>query len=1079
MSSKLFAGGTGKEEDIKRQLDSTLPRDKIDGMKRLIASISKGRDVSEFFTDVVKNVISDSVDLKKLVYTYLLHYAESKPDEALLSINSFQKDLSNRNQYIRAMALRVMSSIRLPMIAQIITLAIKKCAGDVSPYVRKTAAMAIPKVFHLDAGEREVLTEVIENLLGDPSPVVLGSAMIAFQEVCPDNYKILHKHYRRLCRTLVDVDEWGQIVIINNLLRYGRTQFLSPFKGDKAFKNLQAAFYSDEDEDAFELDDEKHKSKLKDKADKTGVTDYDLDNDHRLLLRSAQPLLQSRNSAVVMAVSSLFYHLAPPLELSKVAKALVRLLRNHREIQYVVLQNIAAMASERPALFQPYMKEFFVGGTDLPSVALFKVAILTRLADNSNVMTILKEFQQYIKMVDEKQIFVRAVVQAIGKIAATIQDVCDTCLSGLVGLLHHKNELIASEAVVVIRFLLQTYPQEHKKVVVKLIKLLDTITDPAARASIVWAVGEYAVNIPHLAADVVRRLAVSFIKDPLIVKKQSVILASKLLVVSTTSSVIKEAKLKEKIREMFEYILQLAKYDESYEIRDRARVLRVLLLSSDSTTHLGKFRKSIFTESKPTPSLDISAASSIDPSRFAIGSLSMLVGHFCASYMRLSDFPEEMPDPSVRDVHEAVTALPEDIKKAAKKAAKKQKKITNLDEFYASSSEEESGSGDSDESDESVDIFYGDKKKKKGKGRRRDASDESDSDEDSDEATSTEEEESSEESASDEESESEETSSEEEEESEEESSSEAESSDSEDEKRRRKAVREAQEAKKKQPHHSQAQAAVNMDQLLGFGSPGTLEQSFGALSLQPETSSDAVVESFTVPVATSEKIQLLKASSGGGLSVSASFTRDMSTYGVEFNRIVLSLTNESNDALTGIHVGKMRLPQGATLHPFSEISTLSPGKSVEASLNIDFSNKTAPARFNIVTNKGDFQCSITASAGELIRPASLSNAQFLSEQSKLGGMNEKKWTVEWDEDESAVPKAVSKIVALGPVSKSSSDNDETTFRFAGKLMASPEVLVLLTIVIADDVAKITLNCEDGIIAEALVQDLKNGLSRSE
>ena len=48
---------------------------------------------------------------------------------------------------IRASALRVLSSIRVPMIVPIMMLAIKEAVMDMSPYVRKTAAHAIPKLY--------------------------------------------------------------------------------------------------------------------------------------------------------------------------------------------------------------------------------------------------------------------------------------------------------------------------------------------------------------------------------------------------------------------------------------------------------------------------------------------------------------------------------------------------------------------------------------------------------------------------------------------------------------------------------------------------------------------------------------------------------------------------------------------------------------------------------------------------------------------------------------------------------------------------------------------------------------------
>lgn len=103
--------------------------------------------MSEYFAQVVKNVASHNLEIRKLVYIYLLRYAEHEPDLALLSINTFQKDLTDSNPLIRAMALRVLSGIRVPMIGSLVVLAIKKCAADISPYVRKNAALAIPKCF--------------------------------------------------------------------------------------------------------------------------------------------------------------------------------------------------------------------------------------------------------------------------------------------------------------------------------------------------------------------------------------------------------------------------------------------------------------------------------------------------------------------------------------------------------------------------------------------------------------------------------------------------------------------------------------------------------------------------------------------------------------------------------------------------------------------------------------------------------------------------------------------------------------------------------------------------------------------
>lgn len=55
--------------------------------------VAKGRDASELFPAVVKNVVSKNIEVKKLVYVYLVRYAEEQQDLALLSISTFQRAL--------------------------------------------------------------------------------------------------------------------------------------------------------------------------------------------------------------------------------------------------------------------------------------------------------------------------------------------------------------------------------------------------------------------------------------------------------------------------------------------------------------------------------------------------------------------------------------------------------------------------------------------------------------------------------------------------------------------------------------------------------------------------------------------------------------------------------------------------------------------------------------------------------------------------------------------------------------------------------------------------------------------------
>ncbi|KAM9263062.1 AP-3 complex subunit beta-1 isoform 8-T8 [Morus bassanus] len=660
----LFSSDTKKNEDLKQMLESSKDSAKLDAMKRIVGMIAKGKNASELFPAVVKNVASKNIEIKKLVYVYLMRYAEEQQDLALLSISTFQRALKDPNQLIRASALRVLSSIRVPIIVPIMMLAIKEASSDLSPYVRKNAAHAIQKLYSLDPEQKEMLIEVIEKLLKDRSTLVAGSVVMAFEEVCPDRIDLIHKNYRKLCNLLVDVEEWGQVVIIHMLTRYARTQFVSPWKDDEVMEEYSENNFYESDEDQKEKD-----RKVK--------NTYTMDPDHRLLLRNTKPLLQSRNAAVVMAVAQLYWHLAPKSEAGIVSKSLVRLLRSNREVQYIVLQNIATMSIQRKGMFEPYLKSFYVRSTDPTMIKTLKLEILTNLANEANISTLLREFQTYVKSQDKH--FAAATIQAIGRCATNITEVTDTCLNGLVCLLSNRDEIVVAESVVVIKKLLQTQPAHHGEIIKHMSKLLDNITVPVARASILWLIGEYCERVPKIAPDVLRKTAKSFTNEDDLVKLQILNLGAKLYLTNS-----KQTKL------LTQYVLNLGKYDQSYDIRDRARFIRQLIVPNEKSGALSKYAKKIFLAQKPAPLLESPFK---DRDHFQLGTLSHTLNSRATGYLELSDWPEVAPDPSVRNV---------DIAESAKEwtgILGKTKKEKPTEKFYSESEEEEDESASTNTSE--------------------------------------------------------------------------------------------------------------------------------------------------------------------------------------------------------------------------------------------------------------------------------------------------------------------------------------------------------------------------------------------
>ncbi|KAI9440114.1 adaptin N terminal region-domain-containing protein [Lactarius indigo] len=514
--------GEDKTKNIKAQLDSGSDREKLEAMKRLIAMISKGRNVSEYFAQVVKNVAASNIEVRKL---------DSSP-------------------LIRAMALRVLSGIRVPTIAGLVVLAIKKCAADTSPYVRKAAALSIPKCYSLDESQLPSLIEILSTLLRDRSPLSVGSVAIAFEAVCPTRLDLLHLHYRRLCRVLIDVDEWGQVNLLELLVRYARTMLPRP-------------------------------TASQDSPDKETE---ELDQDLELLLVSAEPLFQSCNPAVVMSVSRAFYYLALPSRHHKIVHPLLRLLAVSPEIERVVLAHVLSISYTSPHLFSSHYTRFVVRTDDSTQVKDTKTRLLRNFVTVDNYQALLREFVDYTDDVDET--LVAGAIQGIGHIARNLPESTAQCLNALMACIKSPHDPVVASAVVELKTLVQAqmHTASHPgpssaplTIVERLAYRIDEIRHAKARACVVWLVGQYAADdsptavvegVAPWAPDVLRKVAKSFRDETIAVKLQAITLAAKLLVLSPSHATLTQ---------LGKYVFALARYDRNYDVRDRGRMLQQLL----------------------------------------------------------------------------------------------------------------------------------------------------------------------------------------------------------------------------------------------------------------------------------------------------------------------------------------------------------------------------------------------------------------------------------------------------------------------------------------------------------------------
>ncbi|KAJ3811520.1 adaptin N terminal region-domain-containing protein [Lentinula aff. lateritia] len=698
-----------KGRNIRKQLDSSSDREKLDAMKRLIAFISKGRNVSEYFAQVVKNVASQNLEIRKLVYIYVLRYAEQEPDLALLSINTFQKDLNDSNPFIRAMALRVLSGIRVPMVGNIVVLAIKKCAADFSPYVRKVAALAIPKCSQLDDSHLPSLIETITKMLNDTSPLSIGSVAVAFEAVCPTRLDLIHQRYRRLCKLLVEVDEWGQIDLLNLLLRYARTMLPRPIVN------------SDGEE---------------------------VDHDIELLLSSAEPLLQSRNPAVVLAVVRVFWYAGPPSVHVKVVRPLLRLLHISKEVERVTLSYILVLARINASLFSPHYVHFFMLSDDSRQAKAEKIRLLVCLINLENHQPIFRELIEYTE--DPNDQVVADCIAAIGKCAKMVPESMQTCLAALTEMIKNNHDVVVSNAILVLKYLVQTQlsqisganavnpSQSSLSIISSLARKIDDIRHPQARACVVWLVGQYCASdqvtraptgIAEWAPDVLRKTAKTFPKENVLVKLQIITLAAKLLVLDPAEQTLGL---------IAQYVFSLARYDLNYDVRDRARVLSSLLagvgspvLTPDDGITPFEERGGVVLRSEQVKVVLFNGKTNVtddehaEHSNMIVGALGVIVGITTLSDTILPDWHEEGVESTLRDSPDDTPVPPasnvlsvssstgstttvlhpsrENPPSAGLSATNGRKWASNLDDFFkedVGSDNEASSEYDNDDSDE-------------------------------------------------------------------------------------------------------------------------------------------------------------------------------------------------------------------------------------------------------------------------------------------------------------------------------------------------------------------------------------------
>ena len=98
---------------------------------------------------------------------------------------NLNQDVEDSNPLVRALALRTLSYIHVKEFVEATVSPLRKLVKDVDPYVRKTAAFCVAKLYDHDRHRVEAsdLIDRLNAMLRDDNPTVVASALAALMDI--------------------------------------------------------------------------------------------------------------------------------------------------------------------------------------------------------------------------------------------------------------------------------------------------------------------------------------------------------------------------------------------------------------------------------------------------------------------------------------------------------------------------------------------------------------------------------------------------------------------------------------------------------------------------------------------------------------------------------------------------------------------------------------------------------------------------------------------------------------------------------------------------------------------------------
>ena len=435
------------------------PQKKKDVVKRVIAYMTLGVDVSKLFYEMVKVSITDDIVMKKMVFLYIVNYAHQVEQGAFLAINTFLRDMKDPNPKVRGLALRMLCSIKFKGVYEYFANALYDSLKDAHPYVRKTAVTALLKVFHLNP---KLITDkdidLLYEMIGDKDPLVVMNVLFVLGEILKKEGGIVlsNKMVNHLLNIFNQLNEWGQVTVL---------QLLSKFTP----KDQQQMFD---------------------------------------IMNILEEYLKTSSGAIVLGVTKVFINFTKdnevlyPQVIKRLRDPLITLLsscaiQNTPEIQYSILSHIYFLILKGGReTFSELYKRFYAEYEEPLFIKKIKLKILVQIANDNNYYDILSEFEEYAN--EKSSTFGKYSIRKIGELALRVDSSLQAVIDILKKLLTQQVDYIVSESFCVLRDLMRKYPaliNEFLHLIESSIQIISN--DPRGLSALIFIIGEFGQKIEN------------------------------------------------------------------------------------------------------------------------------------------------------------------------------------------------------------------------------------------------------------------------------------------------------------------------------------------------------------------------------------------------------------------------------------------------------------------------------------------------------------------------------------------------------------------------------------------------------